>query len=253
VEREGENGRESPCDLFFEPLRNKEGRLDRNARVHANLQIQVENAMNARKKKAYYRKEVEKEKAKSRVFHLDVLVTVFIVFIIVVFVIILGLIGDFFLDSGGVDVDGSLILGVEFVVHGKLTTTHESSNLLDILLDKSLRLMQALFEGFEGPVAVLLEAVCEEIEQLFLADTDGLFLLLLDRLFRLSGFDETAEGLVGLGVGVDGCVGAGLEAGGAFWLEHFHEALVSQTAVLIVLDSSNSHLGLDEACESGLF
>jgi hypothetical protein len=39
----------------------------------------------------------------------------------------------------------------------------------------------------------------------------------------------------------------------AFGLEHFHEALVGQTAVFIVLDSGDSHFSLDEACEGGLF
>jgi hypothetical protein len=101
-------------------------------------------------KKGGVLKERQKErKAKSRIFHLDILVTVFVVFIVVVFVIFVGLVCDFFLDGVRVDIDGSLVFGVEFVVHGKLTTTHESSDLFNILFDESLRLMQTLFEGFE--------------------------------------------------------------------------------------------------------
>jgi hypothetical protein len=49
VKKGGREDMKSPGDLFLEPLRNEEGRLDRNARMHANLQIQVKNALNARK------------------------------------------------------------------------------------------------------------------------------------------------------------------------------------------------------------
>jgi hypothetical protein len=36
VKKKGGKDRKSPCDLFFEPLGNGEGRLDRNAIMHAN-------------------------------------------------------------------------------------------------------------------------------------------------------------------------------------------------------------------------
>jgi len=195
-------------------------------------------------------KRCKRENSRSRVLHLDIFVTVFILVVIIV-VIFLG--GNLFLDVVGVDVESSLVLGVELVVHGEPATTHQSGNLFDSRLDESLRLMQALLESLERPVAILLEAVCEEIEQFFLADADGLLLLFLDRLLCLGGFDEAAEGLVGLGVGVHVCFGTGFEASCALGVEHFHEAFVGEAAVFVVLDSGDGHFIGDIACEGGLF
>jgi hypothetical protein len=66
-EREGEKDRKSPCDLFFEPLGNGEGRLDRNARVHANPPNPSDRTpWMQNRKKAWKRKEVERKKSKIK-------------------------------------------------------------------------------------------------------------------------------------------------------------------------------------------
>ena len=197
-------------------------------------------------------KRCKRENSRSRVLHFDIFVTIFILVVIIV-VVFLGFDGNLFLDIVGVDVEGSLVLGVELVVHGEPATTHQSGDLLDSRLDESLRLMQALLESLERPVAILLEAVCEEIEQFFLADADSLLLLFLDRLLCLGGFDEAAEGLIGLGVGVHVCFGTGFEACCALGVEHFHKTFVGKAAVFVVLDSGDGHLIGDIACEGGLF